>query len=253
MKTSLASLPPHPTARDLLEERQRSGDPPKLSTGSKPLDSLLEGGLLPGETTELCGPRSSGRFSLVLAALSEATRTRQTAFVDLGSGLEGETAKRAGVDFDHLFWVRPRNLQETLIAAETLTKTGIPLLVVDLGIPPIPGGRGAPSVWQRLSRTARSHQVALLVSSPYRTCGHAPDRVVELVESRTSWQGREPASRILLGISSRLRLEKSRARPWHTSSAVLRLPVAGEIGSRPRTDEASPFPAPQIDRDREVA
>ena len=45
----------------------------RLPTGIDPLDRLISGGLPRGRLTELVGRRSSGRFSIVLAALASAT------------------------------------------------------------------------------------------------------------------------------------------------------------------------------------
>lgn len=232
MNAALHPLPPLKTARELFDEQSRSPEPDRLATGSPALDLLLDGGLAPGETVEIYGQRSSGRFSLVLTVLAEATRARPAALVDLGSGLDAETAAAAGIDFEHLLWARPRNLPETLHSAETLVKTGLTLVVVDLGLPPLPGGvhRLATS-WQRLARAARAHRVALLLSSPFAISGIASDRVIEVFQPTPRWRGREPSSRILRRVASQLALRKCRAvrpgGPRDGDSEVLRLRAAG--------------------------
>ncbi len=110
-----------------------------------------------GALVELVGPTSSGRFSLVLGALAAATgRAEPAALVDLGDGLDPRAAEAAGIELARLLWVRPRHLREALIATETILGAGLPLVVLDLGLPPIPGGRGNEAFWLRLARTAQS-------------------------------------------------------------------------------------------------
>src|SRR6266545_1067754 len=63
-----------------------------LPVGLAPFDRLLSGGLPRGRLTELVGRRSSGRFSLVLAALASVTSAGEAAaFVDRGSHFDPQT------------------------------------------------------------------------------------------------------------------------------------------------------------------
>ena len=97
-----------------------------------------------------------------------------------------------------------------MISAEMLLAGGFPLVIVDLGNPPVPGGRGAEAAWMRLARAAQSHEAVLLVSSPYRASGTAAIGVVKATRGRPRWSGHDPACRLLLGLSSRLTREKLR-------------------------------------------
>src|SRR6185295_11518525 len=143
------------------------------------LDALLEGGLARGKLTELVGRRSSGRFSIGVAALASVTSAGEAAaLVDLGGHLDPQAAGTAGVDLERLLWVRPRRVRQALAATEMLLAAGFPLVVADLGLSPR-GARYLPdAVWLRLARGAQARSAALLLLVPWRMSGCATDVVV---------------------------------------------------------------------------
>jgi hypothetical protein len=182
-----------------------------LPTGLAALDRLLDGGLPRGRLVELVGRRSSGRFATVLATLATATtRGQATALVDLDSGLEPRTVAAAGAALERLLWVRPESVRQAALVTEMLLAAGFPLVVLDLGSPPVPGGRGPQAVWLRLARTTFDRQAALLVASPYRASGPAAAVVLAAGRARPIWDGRGDTPRLLTGMRSRLTLEKRR-------------------------------------------
>ena len=195
------------SARELLGKAERE----RLPTGVPALDRLLDGGLARGELVEVVGGRSSGRFSLVVEVLAAATRAGEAAaLIDLGDHLDPARAEAAGADLRRLLWVRPRTVEQALAAAEMLLGAGFPLTVVDLGLPPVRGGRGIEAGWLRLARAAAARGAALLVSAPYRASGTAAAAVVELDRGGAQWL-RSGASPVLLaGLGGRLALEKRR-------------------------------------------
>jgi recombination protein RecA len=80
--------------------------PEMVSSGAPAIDALT-GGLPRGCLTEICGPVSSGRTTLLLAALAAATRRGEfCAVVDASDALDPQSAAAAGVELDHLLWVR---------------------------------------------------------------------------------------------------------------------------------------------------
>ncbi len=213
--------------------RQRAEKPPAepLPTGLAALDRLLDGGLPRGQLVELVGRRSSGRFAAVLATLAAATtRGQATALVDLDSGLEPAAVAAAGAAVERLLWVRPESLRQAALATEMLLATGFPLVVLDLGSPPVPGGRGPQAVWLRLARAALDRNAALLVASPYRASGAAAAVVLAANHARPIWNGRGRAPRLLTGLRSQLKLEKrrdgQRSRP--AEALVLRTSTADD-------------------------
>jgi hypothetical protein len=82
--------------------------PEMVSSGIRELDALT-GGLPRGCLTEICGPASSGRTSILLAALANATRRGEVcALVDASDALHPASAAAAGVEMGRLLWVRCR-------------------------------------------------------------------------------------------------------------------------------------------------
>src|SRR4026207_229098 len=77
-----------------------------LSTGVNEIDTLT-GGLPRGAITEIFGPASSGRTSLMYSLLTYATTHEETrALVDTNDVLGPPAAIAAGMNFDRLLWVR---------------------------------------------------------------------------------------------------------------------------------------------------
>jgi hypothetical protein len=217
------------TAGELLRSRAREDRPaPALPTSLPVLDRLLEGGLARGELVELVGRRSSGRFSLVLAILAAATGAGEAAaLVDLGDGFDPADAAAAGTDLERLLWLRPHRVREALAGAEMLVGAGFPLVIVDLGAPPLPGGRGAQGAWLRLARAAHDHRAALLISAPYRVSGSAAAVVLGLRGRGMRRREPPPTPLLLLGLDVRISLEKARGRASGENEELrLRVPDA---------------------------
>jgi hypothetical protein len=195
------------TIRDEEEEH------PPLVTAVPALDRLLDGGLPRGHLVELVGGRTSGRFSALLTALAAATSIGESAaLVDLGDALDPAAALAVGVDLERLLWVRPSDLKEALAGTEMLIGAGFSLVVLDLGHPPVRGGRGVEAGWLRLARSARAHGSALLVGSPYRVSGTSASAVLKAARPRVAWQGGQGAPWLLGGLSARIEVEKHRRR-----------------------------------------
>ena len=80
--------------------------PEMVSSGIAELDALT-GGLPRGCLTEIYGPASSGRTTVLLAALAAATRRGEfCALIDASDALDALSIAAAGVDLDRLLWVR---------------------------------------------------------------------------------------------------------------------------------------------------
>lgn len=239
------------SARDLSRSlREEEEEHPPLATAVPALDRLLDGGLPRGHLVEMVGGRSSGRFSALLAALAAATAVGEAAaLVDLGDGLDPAAAETLGADLARLLWVRPTTLQEAVAAAEMLLGAGFPLVALDLGNPPVRGGRGVEAVWLRLARAARSHGAALLVGSPYRVSGTAASVVIKAERARAVWQGGESSlsPRLLGGVSCHLSLDKHRGRLPGEKSEGLDLTVADSplASSKPVVSPARPQAQPE--------
>lgn len=241
------------SARELSRARHEEDEErPPLKTAVPVLDRLLEGGLPRGCLVELVGGRSSGRFSAALSVLAAATGVGEAAaLVDLGDGLDPAMAETMGVDLRRLLWIRPAQLKQALASAEMALGAGFPLVVIDLGQPPIRGGRGVEAAWLRLARSARSHGSALLVSSPYRVSGTAASVVLKTNRPRAVWRGGEGSPWLLGGFSAQIEIEKvrgrlpGRAEEVELSMAESPLPAKPAASPKPRLriERAEPLPS----------
>ena len=205
-----------------LPPRREIGE--RLAAGVEPLDRLLSGGL-PRGLVELVGRRSSGRFSIGLAALASVTSAGEpAALLDPEENLDPQAAAAAGVDLELLLWVRPRRVKETLAAAEMLLAAGFPLVVADLGLS-ARGGRFVPdAAWIRLARASQAQGASLLLLTPGRMSGIAAEAVLTADAPRPHWRGSGKSPRLLTGLSSRLTLQKlARAAPATTQPLRLSL------------------------------
>jgi hypothetical protein len=80
--------------------------PDTASSGIAPIDALT-GGLPRGCLTEICGPDSSGRTSLMLSALAAATRREEIcALIDVSDAFDPHSAAAAHIELERLLWVR---------------------------------------------------------------------------------------------------------------------------------------------------
>ena len=252
LRPRLVEPPPLPNQRDEVARLRRSLEATvaaRISSGSELIlalekndrhelvpttidafDRLLEGGLARGRMTEIAGRRSSGRFSLVHAALVSTTSMGEAAaLVDAGDHFDPQLAMAAGVDLRRLLWVRPSTMKEAVAAAEMLMSAGFQLVVLDAGMHPLPGRRVADAAWVRLGRAAAAHGTVLLVATPYPLTGTASEAVVVTRNGRPSWLGRGLAPRLLGGTVSTLLLEKHRhIRPGGSAAAAFRM--MGAIG-----------------------
>ena len=139
-----------------------------LSTGVSEIDDLT-GGLPRGSISEIFGPASSGRTSLMYSMLAYATRNEETcALVDTNDVFAPTAATAAGVDFERLLWVRcAGNLENAFKAADLLLHAGgFGLVILDLGdVAGKEARRIISSWWFRFRRTVEDRPTVLGVIS----------------------------------------------------------------------------------------
>jgi hypothetical protein len=153
------------------------------STGVAALDARLGGGLPRGEISEIVGPRSSGRTSLLVAMLAAATaRGERAALIDALDMFDVASAAAAGVALDQLLWVRgrvaPRSgpcrdanaraLTQAIRACTLALASGVfGLVVCDVAEAPRPLVAQLPfTTWLRLHRVMEGGQtMGVLVGS----------------------------------------------------------------------------------------
>jgi hypothetical protein len=149
-------------------------------SGVPSLDARLGGGFPRGQLSELAGPRSSGRTSLMLQMLAAATGCGElVALVDALDMLDVESAAAAGVDFNRLLWIRghvvsnpglchdtnQRALEQAIRALTLVLQAGnFGLAIFDAAEAPADAIRRLPfTTWLRLQRMIEGGQTACLL------------------------------------------------------------------------------------------
>ena len=149
----------------------------RLSTGISEIDDLT-GGMPRGALSEIYGPASSGRTSLMYSMLAHATTHEETcALIDTNDVFAPTIASAAGMDFDRLLWVRcAANLENAFKATDLLLHAGgFGLVILDIGeIAGKDARRIISSWWYRFRRTVEDRSTVLMVISEEactRSCG----------------------------------------------------------------------------------
>jgi hypothetical protein len=165
-------------------------------TGLDALDAHLLGGLPRGQCSEITGPRSSGRTSVLLRLMAEASRRGElVALVDTLDRFDPASAAAFGLDASHLLWVRGQDVplsrtalapgwepsrptagrgRRTLIAQAldravkslnlVLQAGGFGLVAIDLADVPMDVLRALPfTTWLRLQRVLEGTDTACVI------------------------------------------------------------------------------------------
>ena len=147
-----------------------------IATGIREVDSL-SGGFPRGAITEVFGRPSSGRTTLVLSALAEATNREEVcALVDTTDTFHPGSAAKAGVLFDQLLWMRcSSRLEHAFKATDLLLQAGgFSLVLLDIGdVPSRDARRIISSWWYRFRRVIENTPTAFVVvarDSCVRSC-----------------------------------------------------------------------------------
>jgi len=187
--------------------------PEMVSSGIPAIDALT-GGLPRGCLTEICGAASSGRTTLLLAALAATTaRGECCVVVDAGDALDPHSAAAAGVELDRLLWVRcgeslPRRhggtekgkvnsafrerragdnqaehrIEQALHATDLLLESGgFGLIVLDLGDISSQAARRIPlTTWFRFRRAVEYKPTILLAIEQQPIAGSCSSLLLQL-------------------------------------------------------------------------
>jgi len=139
-----------------------------LSTGVSEVDALT-GGLPRGAISEIFGPASSGRTSMMFSLLAYATTHDEVcAVVDVNDTFAPTAAAAAGINFDRLLWIRcGGSLENAFKAADLLLHAG-GFGLVTLDMADVAGNearRIISSWWYRFRRTVENKPTSILVMS----------------------------------------------------------------------------------------
>ena len=169
-RTLTTALPP-------IDPRDESALAP---AGITALDAKLGGGFPRGQLSELVGPRSSGRTSVVMQMMAAATaRGELVALVDALDMFDLGTAATAGIVLPQLLWVRghvvmnpgmcrdlnQRALEQAIRALTLVLQAGnFGLVVFDAAEAPADAVRRLPfTTWMRLQRIIEGSQTACVL------------------------------------------------------------------------------------------
>jgi hypothetical protein len=186
-----------------------------LSTGVSEIDAST-GGLPRGAISEIFGPASSGRTSLMYSMLAYATQHEETcALVDTNDVFAPTAATAADVDFERLLWVRcAGNLENAFKAADLLLHAGgFGLVILDLGdVAGKEARRIISSWWYRFRRTVEDRPTVLAVISE-EACTRSCAAVTLELNGAAEW------SRAKLLRHNAIRVNRQRPiSPWRNES-----------------------------------
>ena len=204
------------------------------------VDRGLAGGLPRGQVSEIVGPASSGRTSLVWAALGAATRRGETvALIDTFDRFDPPTGAAAGIDLMRLLWVRGQAISKTagaldpswlpgvrtvggpgtlvertvdraLKALNLVVQSGVCTLVaIDLIDMPATAMRRVPAAtWFRLAHAIEGSDTAIVLLASTPVARSARGKSIQLdarsrsTKSEVLWTGTHDRSRRLTGVRS---------------------------------------------------
>ena len=235
--------------------------PEMVTSGIREVDALT-GGLPRGCLTEICGPASSGRTSLLLAALAAATeRGEVCALIDAGDTLDPLSAAAAGIDFDKLLWARcgekknppgkyspissrtspPPNrhpdysvLDQVLRITDLLLQSnGFGLIALDLGDISTRAARRIPlASWFRFRRAIETTSTVMLVIEQQPIAGSCSSLLLRLQDRKPSAPSVLPSHcRLFETLRITLELERTRLerKPPRNPQTILRTQPAWAV------------------------
>ena len=180
---------------------ERLGEDAVAPFGIEALDRVLSGlegrksyaaGLPRGQVSEVVGPASSGRTSLMYSMLAYATAHEETcALVDTNDVFAPTIATDAGIDFDRLLWVRcAANLEHAFKATDLLLHAGgFGLVILDLGdVAGKDARRIISSWWYRFRRTVEDRPTVLAVISE-EACTRSCAALTLELKGAPEWSG----------------------------------------------------------------
>ena len=219
-RTLTTALPP-------LDRHDPSG---LIRTDLSGLDAWLHGGVPRGQVSELAGPCSSGRTTVLMQMTAAVTqRGELAALVDTCDSLDVASAIAAGVEVDRLLWIRgdgppspggfdgPGSLDRVVDRALkalnlVLQAGGFALVAIDLaGVPPIVLKRLPFTTWLRVQRTIEGSDTACVLVVPEPLARSAGGLTLTLA-GRAMWAGTGDRSRRLDGMDVGVRVISPRRR-----------------------------------------
>lgn len=206
--------------------------PATASTGLAALDEALGGGWRRGELSELAGPASSGRTSVLVSTMAAATdRGEVVGLIDSIDRFDPAMAAAAGVDVSRVLWVRGPSVstiterasasaaassadaivRRALRAADLIVRAGgFGVVALDLADLPVTLLRRVPSSsWLRLAHANEGRDtVCLLIADA--PMARSPRGWSVRLTARARWTGDSAQRRRLDGLDVRVSVTSAR-------------------------------------------
>ena len=183
-------------------------------TGMAALDAALGGGLARGHLSEVVGPRSSGRTSVLCRMLAAAAdRGEAVALIDACDRFDPASAEAAGVDLSKLLWVRDTGDASRALKAMNLVLQagGFGLVAFDVADVHAMALRQFPyTTWMRMARVIEGGQTAAVIVAAERLA-RSPGGVTIALDlqpdvPRARWSGTSDRARFLRAIEVQTRV-----------------------------------------------
>jgi hypothetical protein len=242
--TSLATLESALRARKLdrtlttaLPSLERTDASALAPTAVAALDACLRGGLPRGHLSEIAGPHSSGRMSLLFSLLMAATRRSEiVALIDTFDRLDVASVSAAGIELDRLLWVRGQAISKTETGIDSrwhassgllertidralkafnlvLQAGGFGVVALDLADVPLITLKRVPfTTWLRIQRVVEGSDTASVIVVPQPLARSAGGVTLGLGSPAARWAGESDRSRRLDGLDVTVRIVSPRRR-----------------------------------------
>ncbi len=189
-RTSALGFRPEPRTRETL------------ATGLASLDAIIEG-FPRGAISEIIGPESSGRTTLIHSLLAASTSNLEIcAYVDTTDSFDPVSAAAAGVALSQLVWIRcGSNAGHALKVADNLIHAGgFGAVVLDLcQIAPRVANRIPISYWYRFRLAIENTPTILALVEKEPLAKSCASLMLEMKRKRTAWTG-APGFELLRGV-----------------------------------------------------
>jgi len=202
-----------------------------LPTGIAALDALLttQGqtqGFPRGAISEILGPESSGRTTLVHSLLAASTAQLEIcAYVDTEDSFDPVSAAAAGVALSQLVWIRcGHNAGHALKAADYLLHAGgFGAIILDLcQVPTRTSNRIPISYWYRFRRAIENTPTILALVECQPLAKSCASLMLDVQRKRTAWRG-APGFELLRGVE----LEAASRKPVRPATAQFKARAIG--------------------------
>ena len=176
-----------------------------MKTKDKETIPSVVGDVPRGALTEIVGPVSSGRTSVLFSLLATMSGKQEfCALLDVADSFDPASAEAAGVRLSQVLWIRcGGNVENALKAADMLVQAGgFGLIAFDLGDTPIKSvHRISLASWFRLRHAVENTRALLIVIAQQSHAQSCASLKIDLQPARTIWRGWLPGC-ILNGLQA---------------------------------------------------